>query len=108
MLKSLIIASLALFTGLAANAVAKSPADLNDLEIAHVAFAKIELDACRGGGCPRLSEHRWRRVDSNDGSTGCGCDRYRHAAGADRKLDQWPVGLACQANIERHVVRHRG
>jgi len=44
MLKSLIIASLALFTGLAANAIAKSPADLNDLEIAHVAYTADLID----------------------------------------------------------------
>jgi putative membrane protein len=44
MLKSLIIASLALFTGFAANAVAESPADLNDLEIAHVAYTADNID----------------------------------------------------------------
>ena len=44
MLKSLMIASLALFTGLAANAQAESAADLNDLEIAHVAYTADLID----------------------------------------------------------------
>ena len=44
MLKSLIIASLALFTGFATNALAESPADLNDLEIAHVAYTADLID----------------------------------------------------------------
>ena len=42
--RSLIIASLALFTGFATHAVAESPADLNDLEIAHVAYTADSMD----------------------------------------------------------------
>ncbi len=44
MLKNLIIASLALFTTLSATAQAESPADLNDLAIAHVAYTADVID----------------------------------------------------------------
>lgn len=44
MFKKLIIVSLALLIGIATNASAMSPADLNDLEIAHVAYTADLID----------------------------------------------------------------
>ena len=44
MFKSVMIASLALFVTLSANAQAKMAADLNDLEIAHVAYTADSID----------------------------------------------------------------
>lgn len=44
MFKTLIIVSFALFTGFAGSAFAESPADLNDLEIAHVAYTADSID----------------------------------------------------------------
>ena len=44
MLKKLIIASLALLTSYSVSAYAESPADLNDLEIAHVAYTADSID----------------------------------------------------------------
>ena len=44
MLKSVMIASMALLMTLSANAYAKSAADLNDLEIAHVAYTADVID----------------------------------------------------------------
>jgi putative membrane protein len=44
MLKKLIIASLALLTSYSVSAHAESPADLNDLEIAHVAYTANTID----------------------------------------------------------------
>ncbi len=44
MLKKLIIASLALLTSYSVSAHAESPADLNDLEIAHVAYTADSID----------------------------------------------------------------
>ena len=44
MLKSMMIASLAILVTLSANAYAKTAADLNDLEIAHVAYTADTID----------------------------------------------------------------
>ncbi len=44
MLKKLIIASLAILTSYSVSAYAESPADLNDLEIAHVAYTADSID----------------------------------------------------------------
>ncbi len=44
MLKKLIIASLALLATFSVSAYAESPADLNDLEIAHVAYTADSID----------------------------------------------------------------
>lgn len=44
MLKSLLIATVILMTGLAATAFAKPPASFNDLEIAHVAYTADSID----------------------------------------------------------------
>ncbi len=44
MLKRMMIASLALLTTISVNAYAESPGDLNDLEIAHVAYTADSID----------------------------------------------------------------
>ena len=72
------------------------PGGLVELEVAHVAFAQLEVDARRGCPLARLREHRRRGVDSEHLPAGLARDRDRDAAVADGELDQRAVRLLRQ------------
>ena len=82
------------------------PGRLVQLEVAHVAFAQLEVDAGRGDALARLREHRGRRVDAEHAPAGLARDRDRDAPVADRELDERPVGLAGELDVERDVLGH--
>jgi hypothetical protein len=79
---------------------------LIEFEIAHVALAQIECDHCLGGRRVGLRQHRRRGIDPDDGPTGRTCHRNRDATIADGELDEWPVDVGREADVERHVLRH--
>src|SRR3954451_15306034 len=74
-----------------------------ELEFPYVTFAQVELESRLRRAQPRLREHPPRRVDPDHASTRCPSDGNRDAPGADGKLDQWPVGLEGEPDIERNV-----
>jgi hypothetical protein len=76
---------------------------LFEVELTDVSLPQVELDA--GFRCTRsrLREHRPGRVDSDDARARCLSDRNRDATGTDRELDQQPVRLAGESNVERDV-----
>lgn len=61
------------------------------------AFAASDID---------LFEHDWGRVDSDHSSSSRLCNRYSHSTGADRELDDRPVGLARKTHVEINIVGH--
>ena len=83
------------------------PGGLVELEVAHVALAKIEVDARFGCALARLLEHRRRRVDPDHGAPEGPRDGDRDAAVPHGELDDGAVGLRRKADVERHVLRHR-
>jgi hypothetical protein len=74
-------------------------------ELAHVAEPEVEAVAAR---LASLREHRGRRVDPDHLPT----DRLGHgdrdAAGAHRELDDRPVRLLRELEVEGDVLRHVG
>ena len=79
---------------------------LLQLELAHVALAELDVDAGRGDPLARLREHRRRRVDAEHLPAGLASDRDRDAAVPDRELDERPVGLAGELDVEGDVLGH--
>ena len=75
-------------------------------EVAHVALAQVELHARLGRTGTGLLEHRRRRVDADDRPAGRLRDRDRHPPVPDRQLDQRPVRLAGELDVEGDVGRH--
>src|SRR5207342_3108239 len=82
------------------------PGGLIQLELAHVALAQLEVDTSSGCPLARLREHRRRRVDSEHLPSGLARDRDRDAAIPDRELDEWPVRLPGELDVERDVLGH--
>ena len=82
------------------------PGRLVQLELAHVAFPQLELDARRGRTLPRLGQHRRRRVDPEHGPARLAGDRDRDAPVADRELDERALGLAGELDVEGDVRGH--
>ena len=75
-------------------------------EVAHVALAQVELHARLGRTRAGLLEHRRRGVDADHPPAGRLRDRDRDPTVPDRQLDQRPVGLAGQLDVEGDVGRH--
>src|SRR5439155_25994269 len=59
-----------------------------------------------GRALPRHLEHRGRRVDPEHRPRDRLRDRNRHSPVPDSQLDDRPVGLARQPDVERDVLRH--
>jgi hypothetical protein len=79
---------------------------LIEFEIADVALAQIEHNACLGGRGAGLRKHRRGGVDPDHGPTRRERHWNRHTAIADGELDEWPVDAGREADVERHVLRH--
>ena len=79
---------------------------LVEREVAHVALVQLELDSRLGGLLLRQCEHRRRAVDADDLLAGLLRDRHRNPPVADRELDDGPVGLADELEVERDVLGH--
>ena len=77
---------------------------LVELEVADVAEPEVEVGVER----PRLFEHRGRRVDADHGPPGGARDLGGDAARADGELDDRPVRLLRERDVERDVLGHRG
>jgi ubiquinone/menaquinone biosynthesis C-methylase UbiE len=75
-------------------------------KVTHIALMQVELDASLGRAHTGLLEHRRRRVDADHRSAGRLRDRDRDPPISDRKLDERPVRLACELDIEGDVPRH--
>jgi hypothetical protein len=69
-------------------------------------LAQVELDAGCGGPLPRLGEHRRGRVDPDHRTAGGARHGDRHTAASHRKLDEGPLGLGGELDVERDVLRH--
>jgi Winged helix DNA-binding domain len=81
---------------------------LVDFKLPYVSFAQVELDSRLSRSRSGLSEHRRRRVDPDHTSARCLSNRDRNAPGTDRKLDQWPVSLTSEPDVERDVSSAAG
>ena len=75
-------------------------------QVAHVALAQVELHTRLGGTSTGLREHRRRRVNADHALASRLRDRNRHPPIADRQLDQRPVRLARELDVEGDVGRH--
>jgi hypothetical protein len=80
---------------------------LGELQIAHVSLAQVERHPGVGGRGAGLGEHGGRGVDPDDGATGGEGHGDGHPAAADGQLDQGPGRVDREADVERHVLRHR-
>ena len=79
---------------------------LVERQVAHVAFAQVELNTRLSGTRSRLLEHRRRRVDPDDRPTCRPRNRDGDSAVPNGKLDERPVGLARKLHIEGDILSH--
>ena len=77
---------------------------LVDSKLSHVSFTQVELDSLLNCTQSSLGEQRRRRVDPYYTPARCLSNRDRDAPGANRKLDQWPVGITGKPDVERDVT----
>ena len=84
------------------------PRRLVDDELAHVAFAEVELDAGRHSAFAGQCEHRGGKVDPGHAPTDCLRDGNGDTTVADTELDHSVLGFTCEPHVERDVRRHRG
>jgi len=75
-------------------------------EVAHVALAQVEFHAGLGRADAGLVEHRRRGVDPDDASAGRLRDRDGDSSVPDRELDERPVRLAGELDVEGDVGGH--
>src|SRR5215203_3427081 len=74
-----------------------------EFKLPDVTFAQVELDSLVNCAHSSLRKHRRRRVNPDYTPARCLSNRDRNAAGANCKLDQWPVSLTGKPDIERDV-----
>ena len=77
---------------------------LLDFKLPYVSFTQVELDSLLNCAHSSLREHRRRRVNPYNTSARCLSNRDRNAPVANRKLDQWPVSLTGERDVERDVI----
>lgn len=75
-------------------------------EVPHVALAQIEVGVRLGRAVAGQIEHRRRRVDADDAPTCRQRDRDRDSAVAYRELDDRPICLSRESDVEGDVVGH--
>ena len=79
---------------------------LIQLEVAHVGLAQLDVDTGPGDALACLREHRGRLVDSDHAAAGLAGDGDRDSPVADRQLDERPLALAGELDVEGNVRRH--
>ena len=65
---------------------------------------QVELDPGCPGALGRAGEHRRRDVDPDHAPPRALGDRHGDAAVPDRELDDRPVGLGCERDVELDVL----
>src|SRR5436305_1274188 len=76
---------------------------LVDFKLPYVSFTQVEVDSLLNCAHASLREHRRRRVDPYYTPARCLSNRDRNAPVANCKLDQWPVSITGQRDVERDV-----
>ncbi len=75
-------------------------------ELTHVALPQIEVDASLLCRLTRLGKHRRRSIDPDHTPSDRLRHRHRGSPGPDRKLNDRPVRLSREVDVERDVLRH--